>query len=72
MLASRSRAAVADRAARWLDARSYLEKSLKLWIGMRHNGTLPGSEASQPDEIIRKIATCDAELEKLRNKSPHP
>jgi len=72
MLASRSKAAVADRAARWLDARSYLEKSLKLWLGMRHNGTLPGSEASRPDEINRKIATCDAELEKLRNKSPHP
>jgi serine/threonine protein kinase/tetratricopeptide (TPR) repeat protein len=70
MLASRSKAAFAGRAARWLEARSYLQKSLKLWIGMRQNGTLPGNEASQPDEIIRKIARCDAELEKLKRRLP--
>jgi serine/threonine protein kinase len=71
MLASRSKAAFADRAARWLEARSYLQKSLKLWNGMRQNGTLPGSEASQPDETAREISRCDAELEKLKSRSPH-
>jgi serine/threonine protein kinase/tetratricopeptide (TPR) repeat protein len=73
MLASRSKAAFADRAARWLEARSYLQKSLKLWNSMRQSGTLPGSEASQPDETAREIARCDAELEKLKikNRSPH-
>jgi tetratricopeptide (TPR) repeat protein len=69
VLASRSKAAFADRAARWLEARSYLQKSLKLWNGMRQSGTLPGSEASQPDETAREIARCDAELEKLKIKS---
>ena len=71
ILASRPKTAPADRAARWLEARSYLQKSLKLWNSMRQSGTLPGSEASQPDEIIRKIARCDTELEKLKSGSPH-
>jgi eukaryotic-like serine/threonine-protein kinase len=70
MLASRPKIAFADRAARWLEARSYLQKSLKLWNSMRQSGTLPGSEVSQPDETVREIARCDAELEKLRSGSP--
>jgi tetratricopeptide (TPR) repeat protein len=68
-LASRSKAAFADRAAQWLAARSYLQKSLNLWNSMRHSGTLPGSEASQPDETVKTIARCDAELEKLKTRS---
>ena len=71
MLASRSKTAFADRAARWLEARSYLQKSLKLWNDMRENGTLPGNEASQPEEISKTIARCDAELDKLKSKLPH-
>jgi eukaryotic-like serine/threonine-protein kinase len=71
MLASRPKTVVADRTASWLEARSYLQKSLKLWNSMRQNGTLPGSEASQPDETVREIARCDAELEKLNHRSPH-
>lgn len=70
MLASSPKSPTADREEQWLAARSYLQKSLKLWGSMRKSGTLPGSEASQPDEIVRKIARCDAELEKLRSKSP--
>jgi serine/threonine protein kinase len=71
MLASSPKAPTADREEQWLAARSYLQKSLKLWGSMRKSGTLPGSEASQPDEIVRKIARCDAEVEKLRSGSPH-
>ena len=70
MLASSPKASTADHEEQWLAARSYLQKSSRLWGSMRKSGTLPGSEASQPDEIVRKIARCDAELEKLRSKSP--
>jgi serine/threonine protein kinase len=65
-LASSPKAPIADREEQWLAARSNLQKSLKLWNSMRQSGTLPGNETSQPDEIARKIARCDAELEKLK------
>ena len=71
MLASSPKAPTADREEQWLAARSYLQKSLKLWNSMRQSGTLPGNDASQPDEIGRKMARCDTEIEKLRSRSPH-
>ena len=39
---------------------------------MRENGTLPGSDASQPDSIATQIARCDSELKKFKNKLPRP
>jgi len=71
MMASSPKAPTTDREEQWLAARSYLQKSLKLWNSMRQSGTLPGNDASQPDEIGRKMARCDTEIEKLRSRSPH-
>lgn len=69
VVASKPKTSFPDREEQWLSARSYLQKSLKLWKSMRQSGTLPGNEASRPDEIATEIARCDAELEKLRSKS---
>lgn len=32
---------------------------------MRQNGTLPGTDASQPDKIAEQITGCDGELKKF-------
>jgi tetratricopeptide (TPR) repeat protein len=56
----------------WREARSWLQRSLKLWINMRQNGTLRGSDASQPDSIATQIARCDGELRKFTAKPPSP
>jgi eukaryotic-like serine/threonine-protein kinase len=60
------------RAEHWREARSWLQRSLELWINMRQNGTLPGSDASQPDSIATQIARCDGELRKFTAKPPSP
>jgi len=62
----------ANRAERWREARSWLQKSLNLWTVMHQNGTLSGSNASQRDKIVTQIARCDAEIPKLTGKLPRP
>jgi hypothetical protein len=39
---------------------------------MRDNGTLPGSDESQPDNIATQIARCDSEVKRFTNKLPSP
>jgi non-specific serine/threonine protein kinase/serine/threonine-protein kinase len=63
-MASNPKTPLASRGEQWREARSSLQTSLKLWTGMRQNGTLPGSEASEPDKIAQQIARCDSELKK--------
>jgi tetratricopeptide (TPR) repeat protein len=62
----------ANRAEQWREARSWLQRSLKIWIIMRNNGTLPGSDASQPDSVATQIARCDGELKKFTDRLPRP
>jgi tetratricopeptide (TPR) repeat protein len=64
-MASNPKIRQASRVEHWREARSWLQRSLKLWTTMRLNGTLPGSNASQPDSIAAQIARCDSELKKL-------
>lgn len=71
-VASNAKTPLANRAERWREARSWLQKSVKLWATMRENGTLPGSKASEPDKIADQIARCDGEIEKLTGKLPRP
>jgi eukaryotic-like serine/threonine-protein kinase len=71
-LASNPKIRSADRAEQWREARSWLQTSLKLWTMMRENGTLPGSDASQPDGIATQIARCDSEIKKFTVKLPSP
>ena len=71
-LASNPKTLPANRAEPWREARSWLQKSLKLWAIMRENGTLPGSDASQSDLITAQIARCENELKRLTNKLPNP
>jgi serine/threonine protein kinase/tetratricopeptide (TPR) repeat protein len=69
-VASNPKTGGANRAEQWREARSWLQRSLKLWTIMRENGTLPGSNASQPDMIATQIAQCDRELKKFTVKLP--
>ena len=71
-MASNPKLRPANRVERWLEARSWLRRSLKLWTDIRLNGTLPGSDASQPDSVAAQVARCDSELKKLRDKVPSP
>lgn len=63
-LASNPKTHLANRAEQWRDARSSLQKSSHLWTIMRENGTLQGSNASQPEKIAQQIARCDREIQK--------
>lgn len=71
-VASNPKTRPANRAEEWREARSWLQRSLKLWTIMRDNGTLPGSDTSRPDSIATQIARCDSELEKFTHKLPSP
>jgi tetratricopeptide (TPR) repeat protein len=71
-LASNPKIRPASRAEQWREARSWLQRSLKLWTIMHDNGTLPGSNASQPDSIATQIARCDSQLKKFAGKLLHP
>jgi non-specific serine/threonine protein kinase/serine/threonine-protein kinase len=63
--ASNPKTSPANRLEQWRDARSWLQKSLNLWTVMRENGTLPGSNTSQPDKVAAQIAQCDSELKRF-------
>ena len=69
-MASNPKTRRANRGAQWREARSWLQRSLKLWTMMRDNGTLPGSDASQLDNIVSQIALCEGELKKLMGHPP--
>jgi tetratricopeptide (TPR) repeat protein len=69
-LASNPKIRPANRADQWREAHSWLQRSLKLWTIMRQNGTLAGSDASQPDSIATQIARCDTELKKFKDRLP--
>jgi serine/threonine protein kinase/tetratricopeptide (TPR) repeat protein len=71
-LASNARIRPANRAEKWREARASLQTSLKLWTIMRDNGTLPGSDKSQPGGIATQIARCDSELKKFANNLSSP
>jgi tetratricopeptide (TPR) repeat protein len=71
-LASNARIRPANRAEKWREARASLQTSLKLWTIMRDNGTLPGSDKSQPGGIAIQIARCDSELKKFANNLSSP
>jgi tetratricopeptide (TPR) repeat protein len=71
-LASNPKIRPANRADQWREAHLWLQRSLEVWTIMRQNGTLPGSDASQPDSIATQIARCDSELKKFKDKLPRP
>ena len=71
-LASNAKIRPANRAEKWREARASLQTSLKLWTIMRDNGTLPGSDKSQPGGIAIQIARCDSELKKFANNLSSP
>jgi len=66
MLASPVTAPVGQRREHWRQARSWYQKSLDLWLDLRHRGTLNGPDADQPDRVTGEIARCDAALAKLQ------
>ncbi len=51
--------------ASWREARSWYQKSLDIWLPLKQEAPLGKFDATQPDEIAAKIATCDAALAKL-------
>jgi eukaryotic-like serine/threonine-protein kinase len=71
-IASNPKIRPANRAEHWREARLWLHRSLKLWTNMHLNGTLPGSDASQPEKIATQITRCDSELKKLTDKLLSP
>jgi non-specific serine/threonine protein kinase/serine/threonine-protein kinase len=69
-MASNTKIRPANRVEHWREARSWLRRSLKVWTNMRLNGTLPGSNASQPESMAAQVARCDNELKKITDKVP--
>jgi serine/threonine protein kinase/tetratricopeptide (TPR) repeat protein len=67
-VASDPKIPLANQAERWRAARSWLQKSLKVWTVIRQNGTLSVRRASQPGKIAEQIARCDRELERFAAK----
>ena len=63
-LALTTKAAVDKQRESWREARAWYGRSLNIWRDIRDKGTLSDADASQPDEVTREIAKCDAELTK--------
>ncbi len=54
--------AIDQQRQRWLEARTWYQKSLGIWQDMKSKATLSAANATKPDEIAREIAKCDAAL----------
>jgi eukaryotic-like serine/threonine-protein kinase len=62
VFASKSGAPLTARTDRWREARRWFEKSLNLWTTMKQNGTLPGNQAADLDQVTKQIVRCNAAL----------
>jgi tetratricopeptide (TPR) repeat protein len=72
MLADSAHASRAKQLAERRQARSWLQKSLEIYLQMRDRGILRGEDSREPERITRLIAECDAALGKLQPASPTP
>ena len=54
--------ASSDSSEDWRQARSWYQKSLDVWQDLRSHGTLRSVDASKPDELVKEIARCDAQV----------
>ncbi len=61
-LAGRPGTAIDQQRQRWLEARTWYQRSLGIWQDMKSKATLSAAYATKPDEIAREIAKCDAAL----------
>jgi len=60
------------RIERLRDARSWFEKSRETYADLQSQGRLPANYARDVDEVTKKLAACDAKLEKLGAGRPKP
>lgn len=42
------------------NACTYFQQSLKIWIELKNNGTLPSVHANKPEDLLKETAKCDA------------
>jgi serine/threonine protein kinase/tetratricopeptide (TPR) repeat protein len=56
----------AERIKDWTDARSWLEKALRLFSDLRNRGTLMPADSEKPQELKKKIQECDDSIARLK------
>lgn len=50
----------------WQEATLWYQRSLEIWQKLSTEGTLPGYQATKPDETLKAIAKCDDALAKFQ------
>ena len=55
-----------ERIKDWTDARSWLEKALRLFSDLRDCGTLMPSDSEKPQQLREKIQECDSTIASLK------
>jgi len=66
-LATAKGARVEQQLEHWHEARSWYQKSLDIWLGMRSRGALARVDADKPQEMVGRIAECDIAIARLRS-----
>ena len=57
-----------EQTSRWSEARNRYQQSLAIWRDLEKRKVLRITDAGKPDEVARKLARCDAALEKLNSR----
>jgi serine/threonine protein kinase len=65
-LATSKGAGVEQQLEHWHEARSWYQKSLDIWLGMRSRGALASVDNDKPQEMAGGIAQCDTAIARLR------
>jgi tetratricopeptide (TPR) repeat protein len=63
-LAVSDKTAIGERAEYWRSACDFYRPSLDIWQDMKQRGILTAEDADKPDEVARRIAKCDAALDR--------
>jgi tetratricopeptide (TPR) repeat protein len=67
-LASSPKTPSGERVERWREARSWLQRSLDIFLGQRKNGPIRAIYAGEMDKVGKEISKCDAALAGFHKK----
>jgi hypothetical protein len=66
VLAAKGRTPMQNRLSHWREARSWLQKSERIYKTFLDAGKLSGDDAARHDVVIEEIANCDAAIPRLK------
>jgi tetratricopeptide (TPR) repeat protein len=56
----------------WREAKEAYGQSLNIWQDMKSHGTLPGADSAKPDELAKRMQSCEAALNTLATEKAAP